>query len=259
MSPKQKRFLVYSVAAFLPLLAFYITVSIFLDPNLGMVAALAIGMAAIFLLHKVVMNPLSRMEEDGLPMLFTLESRGAIVASNIIVHSIEPIVEGKVGGQHFTAAYSRQTIFDMIFHNLPVHEWNDKTHIHLAIPKTEFYDSQFKLESARVMFYNRNLHLLLTKDLFRKMEEGKLLENLLVALKRETTRLSDTTEAYTQSAIKMFFKQFDLQKYGIIIIVALVVIGGYLAWPAISQWLGMATEAARGPLTIAAEAAQPIG
>lgn len=262
LGARQKRLLTYSVAGFLPLVS--MALGLFITSNLILTFGVSFIVAAIglFLVHRVTMNALARAEIEGLPLLGTYDSLGTIHYYNVHVDVADRIARARVDGKDVETMYTRENIFNLIFHRNKVPAWSDETHDHILIPKKDGFDTTFSMSATPCFLYNRRTGTFWTKSEFGKKEDGAILESLVAYSNYTVKEMGKYMKEYVQSLIDKLLQRVDIYKAGSIILIliaifALILFGPKL-WESISGVAGTAANAAGSALPVEASG-PPIG
>ena len=257
---RQKRLLTYAIAGFLPMISMALGLFITGDLMISFIVSFAVACMGLFLVHKVTMNALSRLELDGLPMIAPLDSLGTIHFYNVIVSSAERIARARIDGQDLETIYTRENIFNTIFHKTPVPGCSYETHDHILIPKKDGFDSTFSMHAAPTFFYNRRTKTFWTKSGMGQVEDGSTLESMVAYLNYTVKESGKYMKAYVQSLVDKLLQRVDIMKEGAIVLILLAIFALILFGPKLWESFSGVTSSAAGALapSLPVEASGPI-
>lgn len=182
-----------------------------------------LGIAGVAVSHFTSVNPLTKIREDGVPHLATLDSFGTIFMYPIAIQVKPALVRANVGGVSFVSTHDRDNYHELQFSNKAIQATETDEELILRVPKKDMYGAAFKFDKTPLLLYNRKTNSLLTKGKLQDIEDSSGVEALLTYANLSSDRLVETMENYSQGAIRVLLKKFDGQRNSIMLLVLLVI------------------------------------
>lgn len=207
------------------------------------------------------------LEGQGLLMI-KLDSTG--VMQFIIAQLRQPYIESNVGGHRVETLYDRNLVHYItkpFKRNVEVSnltkDGKEFTKYEMLLPKGDESIAGFMMDHYPVLIYNQNMGSFITKNDLGKMETTGTIAHGMLYLDRKTDELTSIMRDFARSVMELFRPGWNLAEilnkwWFWVVVVILMGLGLYVAWPYIEQFLGMAKSTVAATPGIGGSTTPPI-